>query len=260
MKISGKLLRTLSGPRYVVEGWLYRPFCNKQPLEELRNKFAGKPMLVVGNGPSLNDTPLDEFASVPSLGMNKINMLFDRTTWRPSAIVTCNTLVVQQNIDYFDQSDIPCFLSWKTRWFIPSNKKKNINFFYEYSGNKFSTDLIQGCGQGETVTYACMQFAYFMGANPVILFGVDHSFKTEGSANTIEVRKGEDVNHFDPNYFAAGQRWGIPNLDGSELAFQQARQAFEKDGRTIYDATIGGKLQIFPKITLDEAREHCNLI
>ena len=104
-----------------------------------------------------------------------------------------------------------------------------------------------------------MQFAYSMGANPVILFGVDHSFKTEGSANTIEVRKGEDVNHFDPNYFAAGQRWGIPNLDGSELAFQKAKEAFEKDGRTIYDATINGKLQIFPKITVDEARQHCNL-
>lgn len=207
MKISGTLLRTLAGPRYFVEGMLYRPFCDKSAITELKDKYKGLPMLVVGNGPSLNQTPLEEFASIPSIGMNKINMLFDRSTWRPSIIVTCNTLVVQQNIPYFVQSDIPCFLSWKTRWFIPRKQHKDVNFFFEQPSNQFSKDLEAGVGHGQTVTFACLQFAYYMGADPVILFGVDHSFKTEGSANTVEVRKGEDVNHFDPNYFAEGQRW-----------------------------------------------------
>ncbi|MFK7840888.1 MAG: hypothetical protein AB8B54_01370, partial [Sphingorhabdus sp.] len=110
-----------------------------------------------------------------------------------------------------------------------------------------------GMGSGATVTYAALQLAYHMGANPVIIVGVDHSFDKSGSANIYEKRSGADNNHFDPNYFKDGSYWGVPNLDASEEVFLKSRIAFEQDGRKIYDATVDGKLQIFEKIAIDDA-------
>jgi hypothetical protein len=88
----------------------------------------------------------------------------------------------------------------------------------------------------------------------VILFGVDHSFEVSGSANEIVRRRGADVNHFDPNYFRAGGFWGLPDLPGSEAVYLLARRAFEAAGRQVLDATVGGRLEVYEKISIDEAR------
>jgi hypothetical protein len=239
--------------RYTLDGWLYRAFCNKVPLEQLKDAHRGKPMLVVGNGPSLNITPLDDFPGVASIGMNKIDLLFDRVAWRPTIIVCANTLVARQHSRTFRESAIPIFLSWKSRWFV-RGKKKNLGFYKSLPEYRFSTNILDGVGVGGTVTFDALQFAYHMGANPVILFGVDHSFNTSDKPADYVKRSGPDTNHFDPNYFAAGSYWGVPDLDRSEEAYSAAKHAFEADGRKIYDATIGGKLEIFEKVSLDEAK------
>jgi hypothetical protein len=96
--------------------------------------------------------------------------------------------------------------------------------------------------------------AYWMGANPVILFGVDHSFKFTGPDATYQRRTEPDSNHFDPNYFKEGGYWGTPDLLQSEIEYEMARTAFEETGRYVFDATVGGKLEVFEKITLSEAR------
>ena len=114
---------------------------------------------------------------------------------------------------------------------------------------------MEGVGSAGTVTYTALQFAYLTGADPIIIVGADHSFAgtKKGKENVIEKREGPDVNHFDPNYFAAGQHWGVPNLELSEYGYELARKAFEADGRRIYDATVGGALTIFEKIEMAEA-------
>jgi len=78
--------------------------------------------------------------------------------------------------------------------------------------------------------------------------GVDHSFTTQGKPHAEIVSQGDDPNHFSPIYFGKGFKWHLPDLGTSEIAFRLARQAFEADGREIVDATIGGKLTIFPKV------------
>lgn len=255
--LSIKMIRhILSGTRsirYNLDGWLYRAICEKAPLKQLRDAYRDKPMLVVGNGPSLNVTPLDDFSGIASIGMNKIDLLFNRVAWRPTIIVCANTLVARQHSDSFRDSDIPVFLSWKSRWFVRGHRR-NVNFYNSLPEYRFSTSLLEGVGVGGTVTFDALQFAYHMGANPVILFGVDHSFSTSGIPADYVKRSGPDTNHFDPNYFQDGSYWGVPDLDRSEEAYVAAKNAFEADGRKIYDATIGGKLQVFEKIQLNEAK------
>jgi hypothetical protein len=247
-----QLLRTTKPLRYELDDWLYRRSGEGRQLEQLRDVYKGRPLLVVGNGPSLNRTPLDAFAAIPSIGMNKIDLIFPRVAWRPSMVLCTNNVVVRQHADVFRKSAIPVYLAWKSRWFARRRGAEQIRYFNSTLDETFSTDITRRVGSSATVTYAALQFAYFTGADPVIVVGVDHSFDKTGD-HAYERRQGPDNNHFDPNYFASGTVWGLPNLDESEVAYARSRVAFEKAGRRVLDATVGGKLQIFEKIAIDEA-------
>lgn len=239
--------------RYWYDKFSYKRSSQSEEIARLRDQVKGKPLLIVGNGPSLNNTPLDHFDGVFSIGMNKIDMLFNKTTWRPDIVLATNNLVVKQHWRSMIKNGIPSYLSWKSRFFIPYKERKNFHFFLNNTSDFFQEDVSKSLGVAGTVTYTALQFAYYLGANPVIIVGVDHNFTYDGKPNDIKKRIGQDQNHFDPNYFASGQYWGVPNLDLSEVGFKNAKKAFENDGRKIFDATIGGKLQIFEKMSIDEA-------
>jgi len=246
--------------RYRWHHFTYKNFAEISSVSELRNQYQNKPMLIIGNGPSLNQTPLDDFLEVPSIGMNKIDLLFPRVKWRPNLIICVNGLVVLQHWKNFPISDIPVFLSWECRKIPQRGYRENFKYFLSLATTDFSRDICEFTGSAGTVTYKALQFAFFMGANPVILFGVDHSFAVQGKPNQYVKHRGADVNHFDSNYFKDGSYWGLPNLELSEFGYHKAKQAFQEDGRNIYDATVNGKLDVFPKISVDEAKKLCNII
>jgi len=60
--------------------------------------------------------------------------------------------------------------------------------------------------------------------------------------------EGDDPNPFSSAYFGKGFRWQLPVLETSELAYRMAREAYARAGRQVLDATIGGKLTVFPKV------------
>jgi hypothetical protein len=92
-----------------------------------------------------------------------------------------------------------------------------------------------------------LQLAYHMGFSEVILIGVDHSFATKGTPHQLVTSTGDDPNHFDPSYFGKGFRWQLPDLQTSEIAYRMARDAYASDGRSVIDATVNGRLHVFPK-------------
>jgi len=102
--------------------------------------------------------------------------------------------------------------------------------------------------EGATVTNVTLQLAFHMGFQQVILIGVDHNYTALGKPNSTVVSQGDDPNHFSPSYFGKGFRWQLPDLDTSEVGYVMARDAYRKAGREVLDATIGGKLTIFPKV------------
>lgn len=251
------LSHTIRPIRYRLEGLTYRLTEHPLRLAQLKNRFANQPMLVVGNGPSLNSTPLDEFVGVPAIGMNKIDLLFPRVKWRPSLIMCMNRHVMAQHQDRYAGMDIPVIISWQSRWFMSSQNRRRAIFFLNLDNNSFSTDITRGIGISGTVTYAALQFAFYMGADPVILLGTDHSFAVTGPANKLVVSRGDDQNHFDPNYFGKGIKWNLPDLEESERGYIKACEVFEAHGRSVLDATVGGKLRLFEKIAIGDAIRIC---
>lgn len=243
------------GLRYYFDGLTYRAAKRQNLLAGLQNSCKGEPLLIVGNGPSLNSTPLDKFEGIRSIGMNKIDLIYPRTSWRPNLVVCANNLVARQNQDSWVAARIPVYLSWKCRYFIRRELRQKFSYFLSSTSTAFSTDITKTVGSSGTVTFTALQFAYFMGADPVIIVGVDHSFSgaQDRRENVIEKRTGIDTDHFDPNYFKHGQMWGVPNLPLSERGYAAARDAFAADGRRVVDATVGGKLTVFEKVSIDEA-------
>ena len=119
----------------------------------------------------------------------------------------------------------------------------------------FSTNPKYAICQGATVTYVALQLAYSFGFKHVALIGCDHSFHTKGPDHKL-VKSGEtDPNHFDPTYFSGGMPWQLPSIDESEESYLRANRFYKYDRRKIYNCTVGGMLDIYPRISLEQFLE-----
>lgn len=221
---------------------------NKARLEEYRDRFAGERCFIVGNGPSLRDTDLSKLTGEFTFGMNRIYLAFDDYDFKTSCLVSVNDLVLEQCYQDIAALDIPRFVTWRARKYFAGGPE--LMFLdTDYTGlENFNGDATGRLYEGFTVTYVCLQLAYYMGFTEAILIGVDHNFVTKGPANATVTSEGDDPNHFSGKYFGKGFRWQLPDLVGSERAYRMARAAYEADGRRVVDATVGGKLTVFEKV------------
>ena len=181
-----------------------------------------------------------------TFGLNRAYLMFSQLGFATTFLVVINRLVAEQFSEELLGTDSSLFMGWHTRRFVP--RREGVTFLRPTRGPRFSQDVRRGIWGGATVTYAAMQLAFHMGFSEAILIGVDHSFATKGEAHKEVVSAGEDPNHFDASYFGKGVRWELPNLELSEVAYRLARRNWEADGRRIMDATVGGKLTVFPKV------------
>ena len=219
-------------------------------LMEMAGRHEGERCFIVGNGPSLLATDLARLRGEYTFGLNRGYLLFDRIGASTTYLVAVNRLVIEQFGADIVAAGPPTFMSWRSRQLVPGGG--DVVFVRRAPSLTFSQDVAeQGAWEGATVTFMAMQLAFHMGFREVILVGVDHSFATTGSPNQLVTSRGDDPNHFDPNYFGRGVRWELPDLEMSERAYRLARDAFTAAGRTVIDATVGGKLTVFPKADYD---------
>jgi hypothetical protein len=219
-----------------------------QRLKQLENSHTGQRCFVIGNGPSLRHTDLTRLRGEYTFGLNRIYLLFPELGFTTTYLVSVNDLVLEQCAAEMQALALPRFVTWRARrWFKPDH---NITYLdTDFTGEEDFCDSLTGrIFEGFTVTYIALQLAYHMGFSEVILIGVDHNFVTQGPANQAIVSEGDDPNHFTASYFGKGFKWQLPDLAGSERAYALARQAYSQAGRRLVDATVGGKLTIFPKV------------
>jgi hypothetical protein len=216
-------------------------------LAGYKNKHQGERCFIIGNGPSLRQMDLTLLNQDKTFGLNRIYLLFPELGFTTTYYLSINNLVVEQCAADIRGLLIPKFISWRAHKLI--GPVPDMVFLHTtYSGPRFAQDARGRLWEGATVTYVALQLAYHMGFQQVILIGVDHNFSTQGSPNTTVVSQGDDPDHFHPQYFGRGFRWQLPDLDTSERAYTLARQAFQQSGREVLDATVGGKLNVFPKV------------
>jgi len=221
---------------------------SQQAIAVYRDRHRGQRAFILGNGPSLRDTELSRLRGEITFGMNRIYLLFPELGFPTTYYAAVNTLVLEQCADEIKALQLPKFISWRGRRWLAGDPQA-LFVDTDYTGlPTFSTEPTGRVFEGSTVTYLALQVAYYMGCDPVILIGVDHNFATQGLPNVTVVSSGDDPNHFAPGYFGKGFRWQLPDLQASEAAYRLARDAYAAAGRSVLDATVGGKLAIFPKV------------
>ena len=233
----------------------------KEKLLELREKFKHHDRaFIIGNGPSLNETDLELLNNEVTFGVNGIFLKSQDTGWKPTFYVVEDHLVAEDRQDSINKYKGPIKL-------FPINLAYCLNedsdtIFFDHrprvsypDGYDFSTDASVCTYTGCTVTYTCMQLAYFLGFKDIYLIGVDASYSIpedvkvdqEYKTDTLDMES-DDVNHFHPDYFGKGYRWHDPQVNKMKEAYREARRVCNETDVNMINATLGGQLEVFPRV------------
>ena len=233
---------------------LYRP-----KLRALRDARKKKRCFIIGNGPSLKSTDLSLLKKEITFATNGFFLHMPELTWMPTFYVVEDHLVAE------DRAHEVNMLRGMTKLF-PANLRYILTpdddtVYFDHRPRKsapdgfdFSFDADKHTYAGGTVTFTCMELAAFFGFEEIYLIGVDADYAIpkdavlmgDGRVKEIDMQS-DDVNHFHPDYFGKGKRWHEPNVHVMLRAYAEARRECEKRGIAIRNATVGGKLEVFPR-------------
>jgi len=233
-------------------------------LEQFRGIHEGERCFIVGNGPSLNKTDFSLLRNEKTFAVNGIFYLRDKIGFVPTYYVVEDNHVVDDNLAEIIGYPAPHkFFPAKYRAAIgglpgvhlmPANWEFYFKSSEWYETPRFSRDISRQIFVGQTVTYLNLQLAHYMGFSTVILIGVDFNYvvpETSDIDGLTILSNEDDPNHFHPEYFGKGKKWHFPKLHNCEKVYRHARAEYERDGREVLDATIGGKLEVFDKVDYD---------
>lgn len=238
------------------------PDCSE--LAIFRNAFLGKRCFIIGNGPSLNKHNLSLLKNEYTFGVNSFYYKTKETGFRPTFYVVEDNSVMKENIEEIRKYHAP-FKFFPTIYKKLHPKNPNTFFFtmnrgfYEksspnYCVPRFSTDATKELYCGQSVTYINLQLAYFMGFTEVYLLGMDFSYIIPDShkrTGDVLLSDSDDPNHFHKDYFGKGKTWKDPKLERVGANYKMAKLVFESTGRKIYNATVGGSLEIFERVNYE---------
>ena len=237
------------------------PEPDSKTLSKLYNAYKGKRCFIIGNGPSLNKHDLSLLRDEYSFAVNSIYYKTDETGFRPTFFVVEDDAVLRENVERIRSYEAP-FKFFPTNYvqLVPSAPnvfffRMNRGFYEKSSPNycvpRFSTDASKVLFCGQSVTYINLQLAFFMGFTEVFLIGMDFEYvipDSHGRKGDFIYSTTDDPNHFHKEYFGKGKTWKDPKLERVATNYRQAKLTYESVGRRIYNASIGGRLEIFERV------------
>lgn len=222
-----------------------------EELHKFHNLHIGERCFIVATGPSLRMEDLETLKrnNEKAIGMNRLYLAFKRSGWRPNYYVVEDGVCLAESGDIIKNLPVNhIFLSdncpemWEKH--IPVNvyKYHSVQVIEENGRIPFSDDISKRIYAYATVTYSCIQLAIYMGFKEIVLLGVDFSF----SGNYKDKK-----NHFDPNYYEEKSGASVFWEKESLAAYQTAREYADSHGIKIFNATRGGKLEVFERVDFD---------
>ena len=254
-------------------------------LGRFKNRFAGRRCFIMGNGPSLNEMDLSRLDGEVVFACNAVHLLFDRIAWRPDFYVSVDSRTTVDRA-----AEIAAMLAQTPSMtaFFPATLQlhdgsaqmldtrrlvgvhDNAWFFNEVTNSDvdlphsmFSLDASERVVMPYTVAITMMQLAAYMGFSEINLIGCDTRYIVPASVSQSGPTAGDgtgllltstaddDPNHFDPRYFGKGRRWHNPQVGRMIEHYEHARAALDTVGVKVFNATVGGDLDVFPRVSFD---------
>jgi hypothetical protein len=224
-------------------------------IKKNKDKYKGQTCFIFGNGPSLKDFDFDGIRNYKTFGTNGIFL-----TFTPNFYVSISTEFYLNHINSIQ--NLSCeriFIGPHLKPSFPlldaSVLRHGICMYGGFCGFnfpvpvRFSKRADKIVYYGGSVIFVCLQLAYILGFQRVILAGVDHRFgfdRTEAKYGGKRISVvGSDKIHFDPNYSPNGHSMHCDML-ATERSFQLALDAFRKDNREIWNVTPHTGLDVIP--------------
>lgn len=237
----------------------------RMKLKKFKDLHTGERCLLVGNGPSLliEDLERAKRLNLVSFASNRIYKCYDSTDWRATyhffvdangirkiftgrdvleyISVNCNAIFTRSDGLLFDYRD--------------DNYVKNLYYFDSlFSESEDSFDFAEDCSDhiftGFSVTYAMLQFAVYMGFKEIYMIGMDHNYSVSTIDGSGAVTVNKNVN--DHSEILGNEAvWGVADIYKITKAYESARDYAKVHGIKIYNASRGGKLEVFERIDFD---------
>ncbi len=236
-----------------------------EKLNSFHNLHKGEKCFIIGNGPSLTINDLEKIheSKIISFASNYIFKCYDKTKWRPDYYFGIDIQFIR---DIYDEKDIVENILNNSKYaFTRTDGKffdfrddinlKNLRYFnsiYSNSENdfNFSDDCSKEVYIGYTVTYAMIQMAVYMGFNEIYLLGMDHTYSIEINEDG-KIVKNENINDHSEilEHYKLSK---ASNIHKTTKAYEAAKKYTDKKMIKIYNATRGGRLEVFERINLDD--------
>lgn len=226
-------------------------------IKQYKNKYSGR-CFIIATGPSLTIEDVNKLSSEVTIGMNSLVKWFPKMGWETTFYG------IQDDVVFNNLRDEICGIS-KSTIFYNFNLYRKSKAYYkrlrskqnsvEYplyladhcmkltssKGEKFTEDASDVVYDGHTIAYSLLQIAVYMGFKKIYLIGTDCNYQG-------------DVKHAIDNGVKHSKDQEVLYALGNQMirSYELAKKYAEEHEIEIYNATRGGKLEVFPRVDLDE--------
>lgn len=233
----------------------------RERLEALRDRHRDGRCFVIGNGPSLRQEDLGALGGEVTFVTNHFYLYPQLATVRPSYYCVSDLSFFAPHIHPRWPSDLSrfpattaFFLPAELRWRLGSSLIRDRPDIYYLRCDRtreiwrrgtMTVDATRILDTGDSVILDfCLPLAHFMGFAEVYLLGCDTDYGT-----------GADAAHFyaAPTPSRSSEYHRETWYSNVTRSYAVAGRVFEASGRRIYNATAGGRLEVFPRVRLQDA-------
>lgn len=246
-------------------------------IKRFYKKHKERRCFIIGNGPSLAISDLERLSKEITFASNTIYALYTYTDWRPTYYCANDAIFCKQMMKDKESMRVlmdgcqvvfTSIMGEGIRYRNDGDMANQLFYMRLKKGESrnslpcFSSDCSRDIYTAGSVTYAMLQLAVYMGFQKIYLLGMDFNYSVERHADHTVTRKENICNHMKEIeqeeqrfYKAISERHNenyMADVDLQLAGYLSAKQYADSHGIEIYNATRGGKLEVFPRVDFDE--------
>lgn len=230
-------------------------------IKNFKNLYDGERCFIIGNGPSLSANDLDLLIGEKTFACNRIYNIFPQTYWRPTFYMCGDRECLKDEITNI--KELHGCIKWVSLLARRYGREEadELHFYNQYGPfcihienkvqNGVSEDVSRYFSTTQTVTCQEIEFAIYMGFKEIYLLGVDHNYPISIDKNGHKIMDNTVKSHFDGGGSKESSLHYI-YYDAATQCYQVCEDYAKSHGIKIYNATRGGKLEVFKRVNLED--------